>query len=142
LNRAAGSAKLRRHWVATANDGAVMTDYTTPNLPCHDFKSTLRFYARLGFIEAWRDARWMILTRGTMVLEFFEHPRLDPAKNRAGCCLRLDDLDAFYIVCKNAGVAESDMGFPRLEPPKQESWGGMIGALVDPDGTFLRLLQN
>jgi hypothetical protein len=44
--------------------------------------------------------------------------------------------------CKDAGLLEGCKGQPRLHPPVVESWGGRIGALVDPDGTLVRLIQN
>lgn len=119
-----------------------MTDYATPNLPSRDFEQTARFYAALGFVESWRDDGWMILKRGDVTLEFFHHPELDPSTSWFSCCLRLDDLDAFYGVCKAAGLPEVRKGQPRLHAPKVESWGGRIGALIDPDGTLVRLIQN
>jgi catechol 2,3-dioxygenase-like lactoylglutathione lyase family enzyme len=119
-----------------------MTDQATPNLPSRDFEATARFYAALGFTESWRDAHWMILERGDLTLEFFPYPDLDPAHSSFGSCLRLDDLDGFYAVCKTAGLPERQIGFPRLHPPKMENWGGRVGALIDPDGSLLRLIAN
>ena len=119
-----------------------MTDHATPNLPARDFEATSRFYAALGFVEGWRDGGWMILKRGNLTLEFFPDPNVDPLTSGFGCCLRLDDLDAFYDACKAAGIAETCRGQPRIHPPKTESWGGRLGALIDPDGTLLRLIQN
>jgi uncharacterized glyoxalase superfamily protein PhnB len=29
-----------------------------------------------------------------------------------------------------------------LHPPKREPWGGLVGALIDPDGNLLRLIQE
>lgn len=119
-----------------------MTDHATPNLPSRDFEATSRFYAAIGFVEGWRDDGWMILKRGDLTLEFFPHPELDPLTSWFSCCLRLDDLDAFYALCKAAGLPETCAGQPRLHPPKTEDWDGRIGALVDPDGTLVRLIQN
>jgi hypothetical protein len=84
----------------------------------------------------------MILERDDIVLEFFHHPVVDPATSWFSCCLRLDDLDAFYAVCRTTNVPETTKGWPRLHPPKLEPWGGRIAALIDPDGTLLRLIQN
>ncbi|MDA2538085.1 hypothetical protein PDQ37_32260, partial [Bacillus cereus] len=53
-----------------------MTDQATPNLPSRDFDSTAAFYERLGFGIVFRDAGWMILQRGDLMLEFFAHPNL------------------------------------------------------------------
>jgi catechol 2,3-dioxygenase-like lactoylglutathione lyase family enzyme len=119
-----------------------MADHATPNLPSRDFEATARFYAALGFAEGWRSDDWMILKRGGLVLEFFHHPELDPATSWFSCCLRLDDLDTFYAACKSAGLPERREGCPRLHQPKTEGWGGRIAALVDADGTLLRLIQN
>lgn len=119
-----------------------MTDAATPNLPSRNFDVTADFYVRLGFEESWRDAGWMILKRGALTLEFFPHPDLDPATSWFSCCLRLDDLDGFYALCQAAGLPEANTGWPRLHPPKLEPWGGRVGALIDPDCTLIRLIQN
>ena len=119
-----------------------MTDHATPNLPSRDFEATSNFYGALGFTESWRDQGWMILRRGDLTLEFFPFPDLDPLTSSFGCCLRLDDLDAFYEKCKAAGVPETYPGQPRLQAPKVEHWGGRVGYLIDPDGTLVRMVQN
>jgi catechol 2,3-dioxygenase-like lactoylglutathione lyase family enzyme len=119
-----------------------MTDRASPNLPSRDFNATARFYAALGFAAGYRDAGWMILGRGPLLLEFFQHPGLDPAESWFSCCLRLDDLDGFYAQCRAAGLPETRTGAPRLHPPEPTGWGGRMGALIDPDGTLVRLIQN
>jgi glyoxalase/bleomycin resistance protein/dioxygenase superfamily protein len=117
-----------------------MTDHATPNLPSRDFEATSRFYAALGFVETWRDRGWMILKRGDITLEFFPFPDLDPLTSSFSCCLRMDDVDAFYAVCAGAALPEGPAGHPRLHPPRREPWGGRVGALIDLDGTLLRLI--
>lgn len=119
-----------------------MTDHATPNLPSRDFEASSRFYGRLGFEETWRDASWMILKRGGLTLEFFSYPDLDPASSSFSCCLRLDDVDGFYTICKAAGLPEITTGFPRLHPPRLEPGGLRMGAMLDTDGTLVRLIQN
>ncbi len=119
-----------------------MTDHATPNLPARDFEQTSRFYRALGFEQGWRDVGWMILRRGSITLEFFPWPDLDPATSSFGCCLRLDDLDAFHAVCMAAGVPERSTGAPRLQAPRLEPSGLRIGYLIDPDGSLIRLVQN
>ncbi|WP_309085376.1 bleomycin resistance protein [Chelativorans sp.] len=119
-----------------------MSSYATPNLPARDFSETARFYAPLGFAETWRDEGWMILVRDGITLEFFHHPEVDPLTSWFSCCLRLDDLDEFYALCREAGIPEARQGQPRLHPPRVEDWGGRAAALIDPDGTLLRLIQN
>lgn len=119
-----------------------MADRATPNLPSRDFTITSDFYGALGFVEQFRDRGWMILARGSLVLEFFPFPDLDPATSSFGSCLRLDDLDTFYDACVAAGVPETHRGWPRLHAPEVEESGLRIGALVDPDCSLLRLIQN
>lgn len=117
-------------------------DQATPNLPSTDFDTTSSFFAQLGFEEAWRDDGWMILTCNGMTLEFFPHPNLNPAESWFSCCLRLNDLPTFYSRCLEAGIPEQCWGHPRAQPPKLEESGLKIGALIDPDGTLIRLIQN
>ncbi len=119
-----------------------MADHATPNLPSRDYAGTIDFYAKLGFETAWHDQNWLILERGGLCLEFFRYPDLDPASSSFGCCLRLDDLDGFYAICRAADIPETTEGWPRLHPPKREHSGMTIGYLVDLDGTLLRLVQN
>ena len=119
-----------------------MTDRATPNLPSRDFGATSDFYGRLGFEEVWRDPSWLILRHGEVTLEFFPHPGLDPAENWFSCSLRLDNADALYAACREAGIPERVDGWPRLRPLERQSWGARMGALLDPDGTLLRLIQN
>lgn len=116
-------------------------DRATPNLPSRDFDATERFYGSLGFTRAWRDPDWLILERGTVTLEFFQHAELDPSASWFSACLRLDDVDAFHAVCREAGVPESTQGQPRVHAPVDRPWGRM-GALIDEDGSLLRLIRN
>lgn len=119
-----------------------MGDLATPTLPSRHLANTEAFYARLGFLPTYRDDDWMIVTRGDLLLEFFHDGDLDPSANGFSCSLRLDDVDAFYRVCHDSGIADATAGFPRLHPPRREASGLRIGALIDPDGTLLRLVQN
>jgi len=119
-----------------------MTDHATPNLPARDFELTAGFYKLLGFEISYRDDNWMILERGTMTLEFFRFPDLDPATSSFGACLRLDDADAFLEKCLQVGVPDRRTGWPRLHPIVRKSWGGRVGALIDPDGSLLRVVDN
>ncbi|PZN92092.1 MAG: bleomycin resistance protein [Alphaproteobacteria bacterium] len=119
-----------------------MVDHATPNLPARDFEATAQFYGRLGFGESWRDAGWMILHRGELTVEFFPYPDLDPATSSFSCCFRMDDVDGFFEVIVAAGVPVQTTGWPRAHRPKREPWGGLVGALIDPDGTLVRLVQE
>ncbi len=117
-------------------------NHATPNLPSRDFEVTSAFYAKLGFEQSWRDDGWMILENGSLTLEFFPHPDLNPSESWFSCCLRVDDLPALYATCLRAGVPEQSGGHPRVHPPQVEDSGLTIAALIDPDGSLLRLIQN
>lgn len=119
-----------------------MVDHATPNLPSRSFGATIAFYGALGFEPVFQDSHWLILSRGSLTLEFFPYADLDPATSSFGSCLRLDDVDAFYGHCRHVGIPETTVGWPRIEPPRHETSGMRIGALLDPDGTLLRLVQN
>ncbi len=93
-----------------------MADIATPNLPSRLLETTAAFYGRLGFAQTYRDETWMILTRNSVMLEFFAFPDLDPFASSFGCCLRLDDIEAFYRERLASGPPESTTGFPRDEP--------------------------
>jgi hypothetical protein len=117
-------------------------NHATPNLPSRNYEATAQFFLSLGFEQGWRDDGWMILMRGSVQLEFFPHPELDPMTSWFSCCLRLDDLDDFYAICVSANIPERCWGAPRLQRPVIEDSELRIGALIDPDGTLIRLIQN
>ena len=119
-----------------------MVDHATPNLPSRDLDATAGFYGRLGFSCTYRDDGWMVLARGEVTLEFFLHPGLDPATSSFSCCLRLDDVDGFVEECLAARIPEASQGWPRVHLPVAEASGLRIGALIDPDCTLLRLVEN
>lgn len=118
-----------------------MPDLATPNLPSRDFDVTSRFYGALGFQETWRDRGWLIMKRADMTVEFFPFPDLDPATSSFGSCFRLEDVQSFFDLVLTSNVPERTTGWPRVQRPKREPWGGLVGALVDPDGTLIRLVQ-
>ncbi|MFO6447601.1 bleomycin resistance protein [Erythrobacter sp. NE805] len=119
-----------------------MADHATPNLPARDFGATAAFYAKLGFTEDYRSDGWMILSRGSLKLEFFHHPDIDPFSSWFSCCLRLDDLAGTMALIEASGVPDARVGMPRYHPPRLEESGLTIAYLVDHDGTLLRLIQN
>jgi hypothetical protein len=84
----------------------------------------------------------MILTRGALELEFFPYAGLDPKESSFSACLRVDDLESLYHSFQAAGLSADPMAIPRLTPPKIESHGLLMFALVDLDGSLLRCIRN
>lgn len=119
-----------------------MHDRATPNLPSRDFDATIAFYAGLGFEQRWRDDGWLILVRDNLQLEFFRWPDFDPDTSAFGACLRLADIAPLVEAAAAAGIPEVATGRPRLQSPRREAWGGLVGFVIDPDGSLLRLVQE
>lgn len=118
-----------------------MTDHATPNLPSADLDRTAAFYAHLGFETGFKDAGWMILSRGGLIVEFVPMDT-DPLTSNASCCFRVDDLDALYARFAEAGLSGDCRATPRLDPPRVEEHGLRMFALIDPDGNLVRCIQN
>jgi catechol 2,3-dioxygenase-like lactoylglutathione lyase family enzyme len=120
----------------------VMADRAVPNLPSRDFDATADFYGGFGFEMDYRDGGWLILARGTLRLEFFLAPELDPYSSWFMASIRVGDLDGLYSQIRAAGVAEAPSGIPRLVPVALQEWGQRAGYLVDLDGTQLHLIED
>lgn len=119
-----------------------MADRITANLPSRDFAATSAFYGRLGFAESYRDGGWMILKRGPLVLEFFPHPEVDPYASWFSACIRVDDPDALLAEWQGAGLPADDRAIPRLTGFFKPGAAPRMFALVDADGSLLRVIDN
>lgn len=71
-------------------------DYIAANLPAIRLDETRDFYSALGFQCTYFSAEWMILEQGSLKLEFFHHPELDPHASWHSACIRVQDLTALY----------------------------------------------
>ena len=119
-----------------------MADRITANLPSRDFAATEAFYAALGFAPTFRDEGWMILRRGPLVLEFFPHPDSDPWSSWFSACLRVDDPDALLAEWRGAGLPADPKAIPRLTGFFKHGGAPRMFALVDADGSLLRVIDN
>ncbi len=117
-------------------------DRITANLPSRDLNATAAFYGALGFGVGFKDDGWMILDRGSLQLEFFPMPDLNPLTSCFSACVRVDDLDALYADFLKLGLPSDCWSTPRLTPPETEAHGLRMFALVDLDGSLLRCIQN
>ena len=117
-------------------------DRITANLPCRDFAATAAFYAALGFAPAYRSDGWMILTRGPLEVEFFPWPDLDPYTSNASACVRVDDLEGLLSAWRSAGLTDNPRAIPRLTGIIKLPGVPRMFALVDADGSLLRILEN
>lgn len=119
-----------------------MVDRAVPNLPSRSFEATTAFYGRFGFEVAYDDGGWLILHRGTVVLEFFLWPELDPYSSGYMASIRVADLDELFDAVRAGGVPEVMTGIPRLIPIALREWGQRAGYLIDLDGTQLHLIED
>ena len=111
-----------------------------PVLPSRSLSDTLVFYRQLGFdglIHGHGD--YAIVTRGPLELHFFTHRQLRPAESSAMCYLRVSDVDDIYRAFAAAELPRK--GIPRMDALEDKPWGMREFAIVDPDGTLLRIGQ-
>ena len=127
------------HWSMSSTP---IPDRAVPNLPSRNFDETETFYISFGFERVFRDEGWMILARGSVQLEFFPFPDVDPQSSNFMCCLRVADVDELYDAIRRSGVTEATAGMPRLHPVRMQEWGLRAGYLIDADGTQLTLIEQ
>jgi catechol 2,3-dioxygenase-like lactoylglutathione lyase family enzyme len=120
----------------------MQADRITANLPSRDFAATEAFYAALGFQRDYRDTGWMILSRGPLEVEFFPWADLDPFASNASACVRVADLDGLLSQWRSAGLSDNPRAIPRLTGIVKHPGVPRMFALVDADGSLLRVLEN
>lgn len=119
-----------------------MADRITANLPSRDFAATEAFYTRLGFRTTFRDDGWMILQRGGLVLEFFPHPEVDKWSSWFSACIRVDDVASLLAEWQQVGLPTDHKAIPRLTGIFKPGNAPRMFALVDEDGSLLRVIDN
>lgn len=119
-----------------------MADRITANLPSRDFAVTEAFYHRLGFRTDFRDAGWMILRRGPLEVEFFAHPEVDKWSSWFSACVRVDDVEGLLSEWQQVGLSADNTAIPRLTGLFKLPGVPRMFALVDEDGSLLRVLDN
>jgi hypothetical protein len=84
----------------------------------------------------------MVIRRGPLELEFFHMPDLKPKESWFSACIRVDDLDVLYADFLKAGLPEDRSSMPRIGKIEVEAHGIRLFALVDPEGSLLRCIDN
>ena len=112
-----------------------------------DTARSVVFYQRLGFSEAYRNDRGVLMTAGSAHLFIFATRQNDPPPvvrqlglfdNPPGIdhiSLAVADVDGLYSALRAAGVQFGS-------PPEDQSWGARMVGLKDPDGNNIYLLQK
>ena len=116
-------------------------DRAIPILPSRSIDATVEFYRRLGFEGGPHEfnSAYAILRRGQIELHFFEHAALVPAESFAGCYLRVRDVESLHQAFASAALPST--GIPRMDALEDKPWGLREFAIVDPDGSLLRIGQ-
>jgi uncharacterized glyoxalase superfamily protein PhnB len=116
-------------------------DVAIPQLPSRSIEKTLAFYARLGFEgEAVPGHAYAILERGSVEIHFFLHETLRPEESAFSCYLRVQDVATIYKDFCAANLPSK--GIPRMEPLENKPWGMREFAVIDEDGTLIRVGQE
>jgi catechol 2,3-dioxygenase-like lactoylglutathione lyase family enzyme len=110
---------------------------TVPILFARDIDETSRFYAELGFTVAVPAEDYLIVDRDGAEIHFVTTPGLDPWSSNAMCYLHVDDVDSLLDTWREVRLPDS--GIPRLTAAEDKPWGLREAALVDPNGTLLRI---
>jgi len=112
-----------------------------------DLPRSAAFYETLGFSEAYRNDRGVMMAAGTVQLFLFATQRSDaePVGRELGLfgdspgidyiSFAVSDVDALYTKLRAAGVVFGG-------PPEDQPWGVRMVGLKDPDGSNLYLLQR
>lgn len=112
-----------------------------PILPSRDLDATAAFYAPLGFTVPGRWPGYMVLAHGSgMELHVWLHPDEDPLTNDVACYFRFDtaaEVRELHVAWAATGLP--GQGVPRLLPPAETDYGLVEVALVDADGSLVRL---
>lgn len=116
-------------------------DIAIPQLPARSMERTLAFYRRLGFDTeiVSPNGDYAIADRGSLEIHFFAHYPLVPAESAFGCYLRVSDVDALHADFAKAGLP--DAGIPRITAIEDKPWGMREFAVVDEDGSLIRIGQ-
>jgi catechol 2,3-dioxygenase-like lactoylglutathione lyase family enzyme len=105
------------------------------------------FYGKLGFTEAYRNERGIMMTKGTVQLFLFATKQSNPSQverelglfdNPPGIdhiSFAVADVDSLYAELSEAGVKFGGK-------PENQSWGARMVGLKDPDGNNLYFVQR
>ena len=116
------------------------SERSEPILPALNLNETRAFYEKLGFVAWWKGRgpfTYEIVSRGHLVVHFFEEPGLTPGENEATCYWRVKDADRFYQEFARLNLPSE--GIPRLTVPVDQPWGMREFTLVDPSGNLVRV---
>lgn len=115
-----------------------MQDYISANLPAIDFDHTRQFYAFLGFKCDYQSEQWMILSKDSLMLEFFHHPQLDRKESWFSACLRTHTMhDIFHVWQALDWTRFPNARITEIECSEEIE----LFCVIDPNGSLIRCIQ-
>lgn len=112
-----------------------------PQLPARSMAGTLDFFRRLGFhceiVSPTND--YAIAELGSLEVHFFLHESLVPTESAFGCYFRVHNVDALYAQFSQLGLPR--FGIPRLTILENKPWGMREFAIIDENGSLIRVGQ-
>jgi catechol 2,3-dioxygenase-like lactoylglutathione lyase family enzyme len=114
-------------------------DRACPILPSRDFDATAAFYGAFGFTVARRfdpPQSYLILRRGPVEVHFVEFA-VDPATSGFMAYIQADAVDEWADAIRAAALPAA--GIPRFADVEAKPWGMRECAVIDPDGTLIRI---
>lgn len=132
---------MRHVSLETVEKKVTEQDRAIPLLPAKSMPHTLAFYRRLGFecrlASPTKD--YAIAQRGTLEVHFFLHTSLVPQDSAFGAYFRVNDVDSLFQEFSALGLPNS--GIPRLTELEDKPWQMREFAIIDENGTLLRIGQ-
>ena len=113
---------------------------TIPILPSSDFDRTSAFYGAIGFSER---ARWpgdylIVVHPVGIELHFWANLTVEPGENATSCYVRFEKSSD--VIALHDEWADGPWEAPaRLHEPERTDYGLVEFAIVDPDGTAIRI---
>ena len=108
-------------------------------VPARDFDLSRRFYARLGWVENWREgglAEMELAGQRFYLQDFYVK---DWAENFM-IHVTVNEVDAWYEAALEL-VEANDFEPARCQAPKDEPYGARVAYVWDPSGVLIHLAQ-
>jgi catechol 2,3-dioxygenase-like lactoylglutathione lyase family enzyme len=109
-----------------------------PKLPMRDKSATKEFYLnQLGFKELGDYGNYVLVSKDSIEIHFFEFKNLNPKENYGQVYIRTTDIDSLYQRLLDNNIAIHPNGSLQTKP-----WGQREFSLLDPDENLLTFGQN
>lgn len=125
----------------------VIISYIAANLPAKDFAQTIAFYQQLGFVVHFQSEQWLILHNdqsvdGTLEIEFFPYPNLDPKQSYFSASVWVQNLDTLKALYTSWSTLDWSNYAEPTRITEIEQMGQLhIFNVIDVNGSLLRCMS-